>query len=436
MAKAKKGYCKGVVTCDPSALGLAFTIHIPSLQYNKSLVFNLRERIKDNRKIKKILNPQHYVPLLIDLFEELKTTEPSLYLCDKLIIETQFQENMKMLVMNISTLMLVYYPNIKIEKLSAIKCKRHYSVPFGGGNYDNKIKMFNYVQNNRETLIAGDTLIDHNTADSIIILNTWLSLKNRHFYTFPQEYATEINMDETGQLTFEMKNTWLKCPICKFDTGKIFQIKNGKTPQMNGQTFVKCQNTRCNTNSFFGNFVVSPKSFTGSDGKKIDKAIGSKRLGIWELTDGENKPKDFFEIQERARVNNGYGTIPVQRLGAGNSEDQDSDYDQPLPKRRKLNDDGEDPLQNIVECLARDQTELKQSVFDMERKRKEDFDKLFSAITGSAPSVQVKDDKVPVDEIKSAPVAASKRRAAISKKPTVKETTKRFDVDVDLNSEL
>jgi len=420
--KVKLGYSRGIIACDPSALGLAFTIYIPSLHFSKSMVFNLRDFIKEGKKIKKILNPEKYVPLLVELFDDLKNNEPCISFCDKLIIETQFKENMKLLVMNICTLFLVYYPGIKIEKMSALKCKRAYNISYGDGHYDNKIKMYQYVKNNKKTLIAGDTLIDHNTADSIIILNTWVSLKRRHFFTEPEEYAIAASMDENGFLTFEMKHTWLRCPICKYDTGKIFQIKNGKTPAMNGQTFIKCQNTRCNASSFLGHMRIEPKQTQALDGSK-ETTIGNKKVGLWALTNGDNKPNNFYEEQAKLK-------LMGNRIAKSSNSDDEETVNEPPLKRRKLQD-SDDPLQNIVESLARDQNELKQNVFDMEKKRKEDFDKLFQAITTmNGPVVETRKKE---EEIFAVPDIPANRK--VKKSTPHKKTPKRIDVD-DLLPEL
>lgn len=417
----KKGYCRGVVSCDPSLLGLAFTIHIPSLNYNKSLLYNIRDRIPTESKRKKIFNPTFYLPLLIDLFDEIVEEEPSIFLCDKLIIESQFHENMKTLSKSISLIMMCKFPGLKVEQMSALKCKRFNNVPYGVSHFDNKKNMYNYVKENQKTLIAGDTLIDHNTADSIIILNTWLSLKKRHFYTNHEDYATMAD-----DLDFVIKNSWFTCPICKFDTGKIFQIKNAKNAAMNGGHFVKCQNTKCGTSSFFGKLRI-----------QLDKEnkIGNAKVGIWKKSeDGSNKPKHFFRDRdrerdrERARADGSLNTIAVERLGRYSDDESDEEIEQPR-KRRKLNSseetDGDNPLQDIVTSLAKDQNELKQTMFDLEQKRKEDFDKLFAAI--AMGGITSKPSAPEPQSVEKTPKAPTTRRKAAPKK---------FDTDVDPEAPL
>lgn len=400
----KKGYNRGVVSCDPGVCGLAFTIYIPSLKFSKSLLFNLKERLPEGKKVKNILQPKHYVPLLIDLMWDLKSDELTLHFCDKLIIETQFKQNMKLLVMNICTIYQTVFPWVKIEYMSSLTCKRMFGVEYGQDHLTNKKNMYEYVSNHKNELIAGDTVRDHNTADSIIILNTWLRDKNRHFYTRPEEYATPVMevYDERGFLTFEMKNVWLKCPMCKYDTGRLLQCSNqDKSPKNYMACFLKCLNKKCGTNAFLGNMKVTVK----------DNKISSKKCGTWELTTGDNKPKGFTTERESPK------------FGTRTSRDDDEDDDEPPYKRRKTDED--DPLQKIVVSLARDQNNLKDTLEQLAQKSQEDFAKLFAAFTGGFTQP---------GPISPPPAAeASKSVPSDTRANTKRRATRKFDTNIELD---
>jgi len=395
----KKGYSRGVVSCDPGICGLAFTIYIPSIKFTKSLLYNLKDHLPEGKTYKNIFKPKYYVPLLVSVMWELKENEIALNFCDRLIIESQYQQNMNLLLMNICTLFMHHFPWIKIDQISPLTCKRQLNIEYGGGHANNKSNALEYVRTHKKELIAGDTVIDHNTADSIIILNTWLKVKNRHFYTNLEDYATPVMevFDERGFLTFDMKNTWLKCPICEYDTGRLLQITNqDKNPKNYLACFIKCQNTKCGANAFLGTADVRVK----------DNKLGSKKFGFWEISKGENKPR-------------GFGNDKNGR--PSRSADDESDDSPPL-KRRKLNSsEGDDPLQKIVLNLAQEQNSLKDTLLDIEKKNADQFAKLFAAFAQNYA------DTKEVVEKPTTPARGSK-----AKPPPKKRTPEKFDTNIDI----
>jgi len=395
----KKGYSRGVVSCDPGICGLAFTIYIPSIKFTKSLLYNLKDHLPEGKTYKNIFKPKYYVPLLVSVMWELKENEIALNFCDRLIIESQFQQNMKLLLMNICTLFMHHFPWIKIDQISPLTCKRQLNIEYGEGHASNKSNALEYVRTHKNELIAGDTVRDHNTADSIIILNTWLKGKNRHFYTNLEDYATPVMevFDERGYLTFDMKNSWLKCPRCTYDTGRLLQITNqDKNPKNYLACFIKCQNDKCGTSSFIGNADIKVK----------DNKIGSKKWGFWEITKGENKPKGFST--ERNRQTRSYT----------------SDDESPPVKRRKLNssEGDSDPLQQVVVNLAKEQNSLKDTLLDIEKKNSEQFAKLFAAFAQSYTDT--------TKEVAEKPVPPP--RTGKARPPPKKRTPEKFDTEIDI----
>jgi len=366
----KKGYIRGVLACDPSWRGLAFTIHVPSFNYNDSLVMDLSVLI-DNKKT--LTQTTTYIPLVVTAISELIKKRPLVRICDKFIIESQFKENMKTLSNVIVSVLLTRLPHMNVEKLSSLTCKRTFSVDYGEGHYSNKQKMLEYVSNNKDKLIAGDTVKDHNTADSIIILNTWLSLKRRHLYNNLEDIM------DTGEqyfdVPYELRGAWFRCPCCGFDTARMSIVKNPPKepgrPDLRGTFFMACKNRenptiRCN----------APISFIGKKPPVlVNGKFGNSTIGVWEKTDGTKKPDNF----ETATYPGAYNTVAVERL-SGNKRPREDASD--LPENNILT--------GLVEALQNKQVGLEEKIEQMQKKTDETLSKLLLAITGKpAPSASV-----------------------------------------------
>lgn len=371
----KRGYIRGVITCDPSWRGLAFTIHVPSFFYNESVVYDLQSL---NLCKKPITQPLVYIPLIAQTIDKLIIDKPYINLCDKLIMESQFTDNMRQLSYVIMTALQTRLLGLVVEYCSALTCKRKNGVAYGESHHQNKKNMYEYVNNNKHTLIAGDTLLDHNTADSIIILNTWLNLKKRHLYASPEEY-TESNMETYMDVPFELKNTKFICPICGYHTGRVYLCKKMGSTQY-GKFFVSCRafaktSRKCGACTFFS--TIPPVI-------KNDK-IGDKMVGEWKKGDGSHLPPDTDTIQ--AMYPDAVNTIPVtplkkadkrKRAQSEEDEDQVDEFnDSPPPKRHATN-----PLNDLVEALEKKQDSLREEMLERQLKTDNMMEKLMLAITG------------------------------------------------------
>lgn len=218
----KRGQIKGLLSCDPSWRGLAFTIYIPFNNYQKSYLFDL----KDFTKCKDVQRPKTYTPLIVGIVDRLLDDDPMVRLVDRVIIENQFSDNMKKLMYIITACLLSKLPGSKIEYLSALTCKRKNGVPYNQNHYNNKKAMVEFVRKNSETLIAGSTLIDHNTADSIILLNTWLSLKPRRLCLKLSDFAHIMSNVIHTEVPFALRQKQFICPRCEQPRGKLCVVKN------------------------------------------------------------------------------------------------------------------------------------------------------------------------------------------------------------------
>ncbi len=199
----------GILACDPGWKGLAMTLFVPSLQYKSTRVFALNTT--GNKAYKR---PSNTIPLLVDrIVQDYWKTEPRLRFVNKIIIESQHKLNMQQLGWFIQSVLSTLLPHAKVEYISPLHCKRLFKVELGKSHYENKKRMLAYVKENADSLIAGDTVTTHDSADSIILLNTFLRDKNRRI--------------DTRVFTVELYKTSLTCPVCSKPTGRIHQMNDG-----------------------------------------------------------------------------------------------------------------------------------------------------------------------------------------------------------------
>ena len=208
-----------LLACDPGWRGLAFTLYIPSLNYVSTRLFHLNIDAKKGYK-----KPMNTIPILVDTIrEQYMREEPALCLVDKIIIESQFRSNMQVLSYLIVSVLRSLLSSVKVETISALKCKRMFNVELGGSHHENKKRMLEFVTNHKDELIGGDTATNHDTADSVILLNTYLKEKKRRL---------EHNIDN-----FTMAGTAVVCP----NTGMkgYLRIVNKEGPN-HGKYFLTC----------------------------------------------------------------------------------------------------------------------------------------------------------------------------------------------------
>lgn len=211
----------GILACDPGWRGLAFTLYIPSLQYTSTSLFRLN--YTNNKAYK---SPVNTIPLLVDqIINHYWKEEPRLQLVDKIIIEGQHRVNMQQLSWLIHAVLLSHLPLAKVEYISPLKCKRLFGVELGKNHKANKDRMLEYVVQHKHELIGGETVTTHDTADSIILLNTFLKEKKRRVCK--------------NVFTAVMTSYKIQCPICANPTGAI--KKCSKAPNAE-RYFITCAN--------------------------------------------------------------------------------------------------------------------------------------------------------------------------------------------------
>jgi hypothetical protein len=212
----------GVLACDPGWKGLAMTLWVPSLNYTSTQVFNLN---KFSNKAYK--TPTNTIPLLVDaLVNDYWHSEPRLQFVNKIIIESQHKLNMQQLSWLIHMCLLTLLPKAKVEYISPLKCKRLFEVPLQENHHQNKKKMLEYVVEHQDELCAGNTVTTHDSADAIILLNTFLKDKNRKIAQNPFEEL------EPGSFPF--------CEMCERYKALYGLVKRGQNA---GRYFATC--TKC-----------------------------------------------------------------------------------------------------------------------------------------------------------------------------------------------
>ncbi len=211
----------GLLSIDPGWRGLAFTLHLPAWNRTTTRLFQLN--VDASKAYKR---PANTIPLLVNAIrEQYLREEPLVWFVDKIIIESQFRSNMQMLSYLIMCVFQTILPDAKVEMISALKCKRAFGIPLGDSHYENKKRMLEYVTDNKHNLIGGDTVTNHDTADSVILLNTYLKEKKRRLETNIENLVTEMD----GYL--------LKCPKC---SGKAHCNVVKKPGKNQGKYFLSC----------------------------------------------------------------------------------------------------------------------------------------------------------------------------------------------------
>lgn len=246
----------GLLSIDPGWRGLAMTLYVPSLNKITTRLFQLNIDAKVGYK-----RPTNTIPLLIDAIKtQFLKEDHSLLLVDKIIIESQFRQNMQVLSYLILCVLMTLLPDVKIIMISALKCKRMFGIPLGSSHYENKQRMLRYVLDHKHELIGGDTVTNHDTADSVILLNTYLKEKTRRL---------ENNIENILPMVDGME---VKCPKC----GSKGHLRQAKKPGKNcGKYFLSCSNSKD------GNFCGF--KFIGYDEPEEQEINGIRYIDDWEV---------------------------------------------------------------------------------------------------------------------------------------------------------
>lgn len=274
-----------LLSCDPGWRGLAFTLYIPSLNYVSTRLFHLNIDAKKGYK-----KPMNTIPLLVETIrEQYMKEEPALCLVDKIIIESQFRANMQVLSYLIISVLQSVLASVRVETISALKCKRMFNVELGNSHHENKTRMLQYVTEHKHELIGGSTVTNHDTADSVILLNTFLKEKKRRL---------EHNIDN-----FTMAGTAVTCP----NTGlKGFVRMVNKEGANQGKYFLTCDSKDPNNKGAF--------KWLGRTEPEPYEEDGEWYIGGWKLWNDDSSANSLPKAgAKRTRAGVKAAPLPVSK---------------------------------------------------------------------------------------------------------------------------
>lgn len=156
------------MTIDPSWNGFALAVFIPVLELEKTKLYSLNDGSKGYMKPKKTIDTLHL------LFCHMIYKNPEFKLCDHVIIEGQFKTNMKNLQWITMTFVRSFFPEARIECMSALKAKRIMGIELQESHWLNKKEAVNFIVTNQNLICAKHHYLNDNRADAIILLNAYL----------------------------------------------------------------------------------------------------------------------------------------------------------------------------------------------------------------------------------------------------------------------
>ena len=218
-----------VLSCDPSWRGLAFILHVPSLEYNRSFLYDLKEFDKS----KQYKHPARTTNSIQKVYDDIFEKEPRMFLVDKVIMESQHKPNMQVLSWLLIANLLPRLGKASTEYVSPLAWKKHFDIALTGSHKGNKDAAEKFVALSKKRLVASETVIDHNTADACLILNSYTETTKNHLIN---------NIDDWSSMTeVEVGKTKLFCPKCKNQkpTG-VVRFCDDSTKKNYGKHFITC----------------------------------------------------------------------------------------------------------------------------------------------------------------------------------------------------
>lgn len=224
----------GILSCDPSWRGLAFILSIPSLEYNRSFLYDLKEFDKS----KQYRHPVRTMNLIHKIYDDMFQKEERMFLVDKVLMESQHKTNMQVLSWLLVANLLPRLGSAKVEYLSPLTCKRNFDIKLTGTHKGNKDAAEVFVETSKNRLVASETVIDHNTADACLVINAYLETTKNIIYKDLDEWSSII-MPEVDVSYSGHTGTKLICPKCKNASGVVRKCEDREKKNY-GKHFLTC----------------------------------------------------------------------------------------------------------------------------------------------------------------------------------------------------
>lgn len=216
-----------ILSCDPSWRGLAFTLHVPSLSYNRAFLYDFQ----DYDKSKKYKHPVRTTNVIQRIFNDMFEKERRLELVDKIIMESQHKSNMQVLSWLISSNLMARLGKTSLEYISPLHWKAHFGIKLTGTHSGNKAAAVAFVEDSKSRLTASETVTEHNTADACLLLNSYLETTKNIIYK---------DIDDWSEMTeVEVGVTKFKCPECGNNSGIVRKVLDESKASF-GKHFLTC----------------------------------------------------------------------------------------------------------------------------------------------------------------------------------------------------
>lgn len=267
-----------ILSCDPSWRGLAFILFVPSLSYKRSFLYDLR----DYDQTKKYKHPVRTTNILQTVFDDMFQKEETLHLVDKVIVESQHKTNMQVLSWLISSNLMARLGKASFEYISPLRWKSHFGIELTGTHAGNKAAAVEFVENSKNRLVASETVIEHNTADACLLLNSYLETTKNIIYKNIEDWSSMAEV--------EVGVTKLVCPKCKNNSGVVRKCEDPEK-KMYGKHFITCwwtnnrgQDNEKKCGNFKALYANVPKIVNGF----VDKT--------WKVADYEGGEDEVVEV--------------------------------------------------------------------------------------------------------------------------------------------
>lgn len=279
----------GILSCDPSWRGLAFILHVPSMGYSRSFLYDL----KDYDKSKQYKHPTRTTKIIQKVLDDLFEKEPHMILVDKIVMESQHKINMQVLSWLLVANILPRVGQASIEYVSPLAWKANFGIALTGTHKGNKAAAEKFVEDSKNRLVASETVTENNTADACLVLNSYLETTKNTIQKHIDDWSSMANLVEVSSAG--NPGTKLICPKCKQKTG-VVRLCTDESKKNYNKHFLTCwwvHNKGAENEKKCGNF----KALYSNIPKVIDGFVDK----TWKVVTGDEED-EVVEVLPKAGV--------------------------------------------------------------------------------------------------------------------------------------
>lgn len=351
----------GIISCDPSWRGLAFTVIIPSMEVKESFLYDMKELDES----KNYRHPVRSIKTIQRIYDDMFQKVPQLQLIDKVIMESQHKTNMQVLSWLIVSNLLPRISTTDVEYISPLTCKKKFDIALTGTHHGNKVAAVKFIEGAKNRLVASETVSEHNTADACLLLNTYLQTTKNIIYE---------QLDDWSSMAPLQVGDKFKCPKCKQNTG-VLRFCEKKDSKFFNRYFLTCwwiNNKGEDNEKKCGNFEPLYENLPTLKNGKVKE---------WVLVTGNENNNEEEEQDDDVVVTGSKRKLPEKK---GPPSKKTTKIEAPLPPSvgdkpatqqqivsalKKMNEaikavcaDMESSLSAKIESLAEDMSSIKESL--------------------------------------------------------------------------